>query len=349
MVAQSIDYEKQKQVISEIVLKAFNQDFMDKLYENCDNGVGSSLSLLGLKGGPASSESMNESLSMNNKHKMLCGLFQDFAHASCMRLNGASMEKLYDLMVMCFKYQLFHTRSAEEVHAITLNHLDSLERMVSNPKTFFENKPGCVENFTKVQVPRKSSESENLQNNSSLLIRSTKQNFINYYSKYNNIEYDFIRNCLNKLFEKSLTRISMFLRSNVQDEKGKFIYSKTFDNKLSEKFNLLNRNVVDVCFRGSKLGYSLYHIFGRGVVESSEDHHHHDQRQDTNREIKSNNLNSHSSNNTSRTSHRSSIAIDEILAISQLQILENTIGSQKNEEEFTPDLFDDEIDSAGLL
>ena len=260
-----------------------------------------------------------------------------------------SMEKLYDLMVMCFKYQLFHTRSAEEVHAITLNHLDSLERMVSNPKTFFENKPGCVENFTKVQVPRKSSESENLQNNSSLLIRSTKQNFINYYSKYNNIEYDFIRNCLNKLFEKSLTRISMFLRSNVQDEKGKFIYSKTFDNKLSEKFNLLNRNVVDVCFRGSKLGYSLYHIFGRGVVESSEDHHHHDQRQDTNREIKSNNLNSHSSNNTSRTSHRSSIAIDEILAISQLQILENTIGSQKNEEEFTPDLFDDEIDSAGLL
>ena len=102
MVAQSIDYEKQKQVISEIVLKAFNQEFMDKLYENCDNGVGSSLSLLGLKGGPASSESMNESLSMNNKHKMLCGLFQDFAHASCMRLNGAS--------IGCFLGRYFFSR-----------------------------------------------------------------------------------------------------------------------------------------------------------------------------------------------------------------------------------------------
>lgn len=36
----------------------------------------------------------------------LKNLFHDLAHASIMRLNEASMSKLYDLMTMVFKYQV---------------------------------------------------------------------------------------------------------------------------------------------------------------------------------------------------------------------------------------------------
>lgn len=43
-----------------------------------------------------------------------------------MRLNASSMSKLYDLMLMSIKLQLFKMKYPEEMIQITLNHLNSL-------------------------------------------------------------------------------------------------------------------------------------------------------------------------------------------------------------------------------
>lgn len=60
-------------------------------------------------------------------------LFEDLAHASIMRLDAASMDKLYDLMIMAFKYQVIMTCQPHELILITLNHLDALRGFVSTP------------------------------------------------------------------------------------------------------------------------------------------------------------------------------------------------------------------------
>lgn len=50
-------------------------------------------------------------------------IFEKLAHSSIMRLNKSSMEKLYDLMTMGFKYQMITATSPEQYLHITLNHL----------------------------------------------------------------------------------------------------------------------------------------------------------------------------------------------------------------------------------
>ena len=61
----------------------------------------------------------------------LKALFHDLAHASIMRLNETSMNKLYDLMTMVFKWQVFSASHPRELILITLNHLDSMRALVS--------------------------------------------------------------------------------------------------------------------------------------------------------------------------------------------------------------------------
>lgn len=70
-----------------------------------------------------------------NKEELFL-LFREIAHASIMKLNENSMGKLYDLMIMVFKYQLFFASQPYDVLLITLNHLDSLRRMVSSPDVY---------------------------------------------------------------------------------------------------------------------------------------------------------------------------------------------------------------------
>jgi hypothetical protein len=60
-------------------------------------------------------------------------LFEDLAHASIMRLDAASMNKLYDLMIMAFKYQVIMACQPLELILITLNHIDAIRDFVSTP------------------------------------------------------------------------------------------------------------------------------------------------------------------------------------------------------------------------
>ena len=47
--------------------------------------------------------------SLHNK-RILRAMFDKLAHASIMRLNATSMDKLYDLMIMAVKYQVLQCR-----------------------------------------------------------------------------------------------------------------------------------------------------------------------------------------------------------------------------------------------
>lgn len=59
-------------------------------------------------------------------------VFDRLAHSSIMRLNEASMDKLFDLMLMGFKYQLLSCAYPGEMLQVTRNHLDALRGKVGD-------------------------------------------------------------------------------------------------------------------------------------------------------------------------------------------------------------------------
>ena len=74
-----------------------------------------------------------------NKHqpiysrRVLKTMFDKLAHASIMKLNSNSMDKLYDLMTMAVKYQVLMCHNPRHLIALTLNHLDAILSYVTCP------------------------------------------------------------------------------------------------------------------------------------------------------------------------------------------------------------------------
>lgn len=58
-------------------------------------------------------------------------IFDKLAHSSIMRLNESSMDKLFDLMSMGFKYQIISCKAPRELIDVTMNHLDALKKVVN--------------------------------------------------------------------------------------------------------------------------------------------------------------------------------------------------------------------------
>jgi len=271
------------------------------------------------------------------KHNRLCLLFRKFAHSSCMRLNEVSMSKLYDLMTMCLKYQIFLTRAPLELYSITLNHLDSIERMAASPKNFFEN--------TKATLNYEKSQDHICQH-----IRKTKEKFIETYQNKSESDFNFIKLELNKLLKNSLTKISMFVRANIQKADGSFIYAQKTEVPLSDlKFEIINKNVVDCCYRGSTLGNSLYHLFGRkddGTARVSGQQSSVDGKNDVRTENRT-------TKSTKRESEDSSANLDMInfdLGAEQMKIIKNTCltdaGNESENSDCSLELFED---CAGMI
>jgi len=71
-------------------------------------------------------------------------IFDRLAHSSIMRLNESSMDKLFDLMAMGFKYQIISCTSPQEIIDITYNHLDVLKRLVKDSPQVTELLEECV-------------------------------------------------------------------------------------------------------------------------------------------------------------------------------------------------------------
>ncbi|BES88108.1 Hypothetical protein NTJ_00914 [Nesidiocoris tenuis] len=102
--AQNIAVEKARKVLNDIVRIMYNPRFMEELFKPQE---------------------------IYNK-AALKSLFQDLAHASIMKLNATSMDKLYDLMTMVFKWQVFTVSHPRELILVTLNHMDSTRAMVTD-------------------------------------------------------------------------------------------------------------------------------------------------------------------------------------------------------------------------
>ena len=102
--AQAVEQERSNKVMNDIVSTMFNRRFIDEIF---------------------------------NKHqpiysrRVLKTMFDKLAHASIMKLNSNSMDKLYDLMTMAVKYQVLMCHNPRHMIALTLNHLDAILSFVT--------------------------------------------------------------------------------------------------------------------------------------------------------------------------------------------------------------------------
>ncbi|XP_042297130.1 protein OSCP1 isoform X2 [Sceloporus undulatus] len=163
--AQSIPGDKARQVMNDIIGGLFNKKFMDELFK------------------PQELYS----------RKALRTVFERLVHASIMRLNAPSMDKLYDLMTMAFKYQVLLCPRPKDLLLITFNHLDTIKEFIyESPKT-----------LTQVDV--------------------TFRRLIDTYGSLSAGEFQLIRQTLLIFFHDIHIRVSILLKDKVQNSNGHFV------------------------------------------------------------------------------------------------------------------------------
>uniref|UniRef100_A0A674P4Y0 Organic solute carrier partner 1 n=1 Tax=Takifugu rubripes TaxID=31033 RepID=A0A674P4Y0_TAKRU len=102
--AQNIPADKAKKVMNDIITTMFNKKFLEELFKPQE---------------------------LYSK-KALRTVFDRLAHASIMRLNQASMDKLYDLMTMAFKYQVLLCPRPKDILLVSFNHMDAIRDFVKD-------------------------------------------------------------------------------------------------------------------------------------------------------------------------------------------------------------------------
>uniref|UniRef100_A0A8C6EIZ7 Organic solute carrier partner 1 n=1 Tax=Microcebus murinus TaxID=30608 RepID=A0A8C6EIZ7_MICMU len=105
--AQNIPVDKAQKVLNDIISTMFSRKFMEELFKPQE---------------------------LYSK-KALRTVYDRLAHASIMRLNQASMDKLYDLMTMAFKYQVLLCPRPKDVLLVTFNHLDAIKEFIQDSPT----------------------------------------------------------------------------------------------------------------------------------------------------------------------------------------------------------------------
>ncbi|KAI1231247.1 hypothetical protein IHE44_0008185 [Lamprotornis superbus] len=173
--AQSIPGEKarkdewtdvdRKRVMNDIITTMFNKKFMEELFKPQD---------------------------LYSK-KALRTVYDRLAHASIMRLNQASMDKLYDLMTMAFKYQVLLCPRPRDILLVTFNHLDAI-------KDFISDSPGILNQ-----------------------VDETFRRLIETYNCLSDGEFQLIRQTLLIFFQDMHIRVSLFLKDKVQNSNGHFV------------------------------------------------------------------------------------------------------------------------------
>jgi len=166
--AQKIPSEKAKKVMHDILATMLNKRFMEELFKPQDA----------------------------YSRKAMRTVFDRLAHASIMRLNSASMDKLYDLMTMALKYQVSLSKHPQDVLMVTLNHMDSI-------KEYSQGNPQILEQVNYVYS----------------LINEA-------YSGMTAGEFQLIRQTLLIFFQDMHIRVSIFLKDKVQMPNGRFVLPK---------------------------------------------------------------------------------------------------------------------------
>ncbi|XP_074161266.1 protein OSCP1 isoform X2 [Sminthopsis crassicaudata] len=125
--------------------------------------------------------------------KALRTVYDRLAHASIMRLNPASMDKLFDLMTMAFKYQVLLCPRPKDILLITFNHLDAI-------KNFVRDSPDIMNQ-----------------------VDETFRQIIEVYGCLPAGEFQLIRQTLLLFFQDMHIRVSIFLKDKVQNSNGRFV------------------------------------------------------------------------------------------------------------------------------
>uniref|UniRef100_A0A673FNC4 Organic solute carrier partner 1a n=1 Tax=Sinocyclocheilus rhinocerous TaxID=307959 RepID=A0A673FNC4_9TELE len=125
-------------------------------------------------------------------HRSLRTVLTRIAHASIMRLNPASMNKLYDLMAMAFKYQIVLSPRPQDLLLITFNHTDTIKELVKD-------NPSLVNQISEAQ-----------------------RQLIEVYTPLSDGEFQLIRHMLLVLFQDMQIRVSIFLKEKIQNPNGWF-------------------------------------------------------------------------------------------------------------------------------
>ncbi|XP_070778131.1 protein OSCP1a [Enoplosus armatus] len=153
-----------RRVMNDIVGTMFNRAFMDELFK------------------PQQLYS----------HRTMKTVLTRLAHASIMRLNPASMDRLYELMVMAFKYQVFLCPRPKDLLLISYNHIDTIRELVKD---------------TPVVVNQ---------------VDETHRKIIEVYSSLSEGELQLLRQTLLIFFQDMHVRVSLFLKNQVQNPNGRF-------------------------------------------------------------------------------------------------------------------------------
>lgn len=119
-------------------------------------------------------------------------IFEKLAHSSIMRLNKQSMEKLYDLMIMGFKYQLVSCNSPQQILQVTLYHLEILKSLVKSDSI-------------------------------SKSVQSVISQTINLYSSLTHGQWNHLYQSLLKFLQGKKTKVSLFLQRNLQGMDGTLV------------------------------------------------------------------------------------------------------------------------------
>lgn len=125
--------------------------------------------------------------------KALRTVFDRLAHASIMRLNQASMDKLYDLMTMAFKYQVLLCPRPKDILLVSFNHMDAI-------RDFVKDTPSILSQ-----------------------VDETNKQLVEIYKPLSGGEFQLIRQTLLIFFQDMHIRVSIFLKDKVQNSNGRFV------------------------------------------------------------------------------------------------------------------------------
>ncbi|KAM9385397.1 protein OSCP1a [Pholidichthys leucotaenia] len=125
-------------------------------------------------------------------HRTMKTVLTRIAHASIMRLNPASMDRLYELMVMAFKYQVLLCPRPKDLLLISYNHIDTVKEFVKD---------------TPVVVNQ---------------VDETHRKIIEVYSSLPEGEFQLLRQTLLIFFQDLHVRVSVFLQNKIQNPNGSF-------------------------------------------------------------------------------------------------------------------------------
>ncbi|CAF0766063.1 unnamed protein product [Adineta ricciae] len=164
LTAQDIMDQKSVKVINEIVGAMFNTRFLEEIFRPQEL----------------------------YPKKAVKHIFEKIAHTSIMRLNEASMDKLYDLMSMSVKYQIMLCPCASDIVKVTYNHVNTIRKLVRS--------------FTVLD-----------------LLDKAFLAFNKFYERLNDAEWLFIRDTTLFFFQDVHIRVSVFLREDLQTQEGQFI------------------------------------------------------------------------------------------------------------------------------